>query len=64
DLPEAIEPLAVRQLLSLPWRYWRYPLGAQRRRHQRLYDAEWHGSAPPAADPRMQIKAPAIAEDA
>ncbi len=57
DLPEAIARLAAREVLSTPWRYWRYPLGANRRRARRLYDHGAERRPPPAADSRMQIKA-------
>lgn len=62
DLPEVIAPLAARQLLALPWRYWRFPLGAQRRRAARLYDEGPTREPPPASDPAMQIKAREPAE--
>ncbi|MGH7541101.1 MAG: hypothetical protein ACRELC_08890 [Gemmatimonadota bacterium] len=56
DIPEAIVPFTARHLLRIPWRYWRYPLGAHRRRDRRLYE-EWRPeAAPPAADPELQIK--------
>jgi len=58
DIPEFIAHLSAREMLATPWCYWRYPLGAQRRREQRLYDGKGHGELPPASDPRMQIKAP------
>ncbi|MCG8469295.1 MAG: hypothetical protein MJB57_13990 [Gemmatimonadetes bacterium] len=57
DLPEVIAHLTARVMLASPWRYWRYPLGAQRRRERRLYDAQPDEGPPPASDPRMQIKA-------
>ncbi len=56
DIPEAIVPFAARHLLSIPWRYWRYPLGAQRRWNRRLYEQRRSQESPPAADPELQIK--------
>jgi len=57
DLPEAIVGLATRHLLATPWRFWRYPLGAQRRRERRLYSDPDPAGRPPAADRALQIKA-------
>ena len=56
DIPEAIVPFAARHMLSIPWRYWRYPLGAQRRWNRRLYEQRRSQESPPAADPELQIK--------
>ena len=58
DIPELIAHLSAREMLATPWHYWRYPLGAQRRREPRLYDGKKGGGPPPASDPHMQIKAP------
>ncbi len=62
DLPEVIAPLVSRQLLATPWRYWRYPWGAQRQRPPRVYDAGGARRPPPAADKSMQIKIEPAAE--
>jgi len=59
DLPEVIAIHTEDRLLSSPWRYWRYPLGAARRREPWVYGRESTEPPPPAADPRLQIKAPA-----
>ncbi|MFQ5689191.1 MAG: hypothetical protein ACE5HQ_02840 [Gemmatimonadota bacterium] len=56
DIPEAFAGLAARHMLSLPWRYWRYPLGAQRKRERRLYETVRSEAAPLAADRDLQIK--------
>lgn len=56
DVPELVAHLTARYLLSQPWRYWRYPLGANRRREARLYDSLSTEAAPLAADPELQIK--------
>jgi len=58
DAPEVAAPLIARHLLSVPWRYWRYPLGAATREEDRLYGTRTPGRSPPAADPDLQIKAP------
>lgn len=62
DIPEAVAHLTARHMLSQPWTYWRYPLGAQRRREPRLYDREMSGEPPSAADPDLQVKATAEEE--
>ncbi|MEJ2343664.1 MAG: hypothetical protein P8Y10_15885 [Gemmatimonadales bacterium] len=56
DVPEVVERWAARQMLSQPWRYWRYPLGAATRRESRLYEKQLEREVPPAADPALQIK--------
>ncbi len=58
DLPEVIIRRAEERLLEEPWTYWRYPLGAARRRSLHLYEPLATGQPPPAADPALQIKAP------
>jgi hypothetical protein len=57
DLPELIMRRAEKRLLEEPWTYWRYPLGAYRRRDLRLYEPLSTAEPPPAADPSLQIKA-------
>ena len=56
DVPEFVERWAARQMLSQPWTYWRYPLGAATRREQRLYEQRVEPRVPPASDPALQIK--------
>lgn len=56
DLPELIADRAARHILSLPWTHWRYPLGANRGRDSRAYEAWREPEALPAADPALQIK--------
>jgi hypothetical protein len=56
DIPEAIVSFAARHMLAIPWRYWRYPLGAQRRWDRRLYEERRSQEPPPASDPELQIK--------
>ena len=56
DMPEAFVGLASRQMLAMPWRYWRYPLGAHRRREPRLYEVDDVAEPPLASDPGLQIK--------
>ena len=43
-------------MLSQPWTYWRYPLGAGTRREQRLYEKRVEHELPAASDPALQIK--------
>jgi len=57
DAPEVAGPFIARHLLSAPWRYWRYPLGAEARVERRLYGRRLSPESPPAADPDLQIKA-------
>jgi len=59
DVPEHLRTFALRRLISLPWTYWRYPLGAGSRIVLKLYDPSGSlaASQPPAADPHYQIKA-------
>ena len=56
DLPEAIVSLAARHILSIPWRYWRYPLGAHRRQERRLYEGPRSAASEAKADRGLQIK--------
>jgi hypothetical protein len=57
DVPELFAHLTAKHLLSQPWRYWRYPAGANRRHDRRLYETGDPPGAAPAADPELQIKA-------
>lgn len=56
DLPEAAVSLAARHILATPWRYWRYPLGAHRRRDRRLYEGAVDRAGAARADRELQIK--------
>jgi hypothetical protein len=56
DVPELIAHLAAKKMLSQPWRYWRYPLGANRRREIRAYETGDPPGPPLASDPALQIK--------
>ncbi|MDH3733029.1 MAG: hypothetical protein OEU54_05820 [Gemmatimonadota bacterium] len=56
DVPEAIASFAARHILGTPWRYWRYPLGAHRRRERRLYEDAVEREGAPRADRQLQIK--------
>jgi hypothetical protein len=58
DLPEFIIRRAEERLIEEPWTYWRYPLGAARRRDPRVYEPLSTAAPPPVADPALQIKAP------
>jgi hypothetical protein len=59
DLPEFIIRRAEERLIEEPWTYWRYPLGASRRREPRVYAPPSVADPPPIADPALQVKAPA-----
>ncbi len=58
DVPEHFRNIALRQLITLPWSYWRYPLGAARSLKVNLYDPQGAliTSQEPAADPHYQLK--------
>jgi len=58
DLPEIISRRAEERLVEEPWSYWRYPLGATRRREPLVYQAPRTREPPAAADRALQIKAP------
>jgi hypothetical protein len=59
DIPEFISRTAERRLLEEPWTYWRYPMGAARRREPLVYASiRADGEPPSAADPALQVKAP------
>jgi hypothetical protein len=58
DIPEFVLRRAEDRLVEEPWTYWRYPLGAARRRDLRLYEPLETTDPPPAADRSLQIKAP------
>ena len=56
DLPEFITHRAAHHLLRQPWRYWRYPLGAARRRDAMAYESPVAPEQLAAAEPSLQIK--------
>lgn len=58
DVPEHFRNFAIRQLISLPWTYWRYPLGAGTGLKINMYDPQGAlvASQHPAADPHYQLK--------
>jgi hypothetical protein len=58
DVPEFLLRRVSRHLMSQPWRYWRYPLGAATRIEPRLYGAIRPAAPPGASDPELQIRAP------
>lgn len=58
DIPEFMLRRAEERLVETPWTYWRYPLGANRRRDPRVYEPLRVSPPPPAADRSLQIKAP------
>jgi len=58
DLPEIITRKAEQRLVEEPWTYWRYPLGATRRRDPLIYQRDRTTGPPPIADRSLQIKGP------
>lgn len=60
DIPEHFRHYALRQLLSTPWRYWRYARGANSAARPHVYSRSDPSSPPPlASEPALQIKATA-----
>jgi hypothetical protein len=57
DIPEFISRRAEERLVEEPWSYWRYPLGAARRREPLVYEPPHAVEPPPVADPALQVKA-------
>jgi len=58
DIPEYLRGLALRRLLALPWRYWRFPRGANTQVRPLLYGAQDQPAVTPASEPELQLKAP------
>ncbi len=59
DIPEYLRWLALRRLLSIPWRYWRFPRGANTVARPLLYaDGNEPALNPRASEPALQFKAP------
>jgi hypothetical protein len=58
DIPEYLRWLALRRLLSIPWRYWRFPRGANTTARPLLYGDGSDISGPRASEPSLQFKAP------
>ncbi|MFO7893385.1 MAG: hypothetical protein R6U63_06625 [Longimicrobiales bacterium] len=63
DVPEIISRRAEERLVQEPWTYWRYPLGAASRREPLVYAPLETAAPPAAADPELQVKAPAPHRD-
>jgi hypothetical protein len=60
DIPEHFRTMVTRQLLSLPWAYWRFPRGVKSARQLLLYSAaEMQYEPEPTSDRQFQIKGPA-----
>jgi hypothetical protein len=62
DIPEFIIRRTQERIVEEPWTYWRYPLGAARRREPLVYAPVDDAPRPAAADPELQIKANARKE--
>jgi hypothetical protein len=58
DIPEHFRGYALRQLLRTPWRWWRYPRGANTAVRPYVYSRVEDAPAPPATEPELQIKRP------
>ena len=58
EIPEHLRKFSLRELLSIPWDYWRYPEGATSAKISYLYDADsWpEKRLVRASEPRLQIK--------
>ncbi|MFQ5599591.1 MAG: hypothetical protein ACE5G2_03450 [Candidatus Krumholzibacteriia bacterium] len=57
DIPEHLRWYALRQLLAIPWRYWRYPRGANAAARPYLYAQPNHAAPLQSCEPCMQFKA-------
>ena len=60
DVPEHFRRLVLRQIIPLPWSYWRYPMGAGTAARRFLYGELEPGEGGRAADPAHQIKVAAM----
>ena len=58
DIPEHFRAYALRQLLMLPWRWWRYARGANTAVRPYLYSRIQEPYTPPATELELQIKRP------
>jgi hypothetical protein len=58
DVPEILRGFALRRLLTIPWRYWRYPRGANAITRPLVYSGEAAPAAAAACEPQLQFKAP------
>ena len=61
EVPEHLRKLGLREVLSVPWTYWRYPEGATSVRTSYRYDSTTEKTGaltgtPGASEPRLQIK--------
>ena len=58
DIPEHFRGYALRQLLTTPWRYWRYARGANTALRPYLYSRRESTEPLPATEPDLQLKSP------
>jgi len=56
DIPEHFRGYAIRQFLSLPWRYWRYARGANTTARPYFYSTPRAASPIRATEPELQFK--------
>lgn len=56
DVPEILRGFALRRLLTIPWRYWRYPRGANAICRPLLYSGQTDGATAVACEPELQFK--------
>jgi hypothetical protein len=56
DVPEHLRHLAERQIVTMPWTYWRYPKGARSVARRFVYGAIDESEGERASDPACQIK--------
>ncbi len=57
DIPEYLRWLALRRMISIPWRYWRFPHGANTVARPLLYAGAEADLSPRASEPELQFKA-------
>jgi hypothetical protein len=64
DVPEHFRTMVTRQLLSLPWTYWRFPRGVKSARQLLLYSSAGEQTGPePTSDRTFQIKEPGLRKE-
>lgn len=57
DIPEHLRGYALRQLVSIPWTFWRYPRGANSGVRRYLYAGARDAVPPSVCEPTLQFKA-------
>jgi hypothetical protein len=56
EIPQHLRKFSLRELLTIPWDYWRFPEGVNSVRASYLYDEQAASPGARANEPRLQIK--------